>query len=191
MSLNRGEAYPVTKAENKKHIAALKWSPDGRFIAFLSPDGKSEEQDAKDKETGGAKVYGEDWDINRLRCLHVATREVETLSKADVHVTDFAWHEDGTEIALISQRTPEVSAAGYGGVKFQAVNIATKAHKFLGEQNFPGPAYELVWVKNNVYFLAGASPDKANSSSAVYQMSVKDGVWSIFTRLACLRGRPP
>ena len=181
LSFNGGEAYPLTKAENKKQIAGFKWSPDGRFIAFLSPSEKSEEQGARDKETGGAKVYGEDWDCNRLRCLHVATKEVETISKVDVHVTDFAWNEEGTEIALIAQRTPEISAAGYQGVEFQAVNIATKAHKLLGEQNFPGPARELVWVKNNVYFLAGASPDKANSSSTVYQMSVIDGDRSMYS----------
>ena len=60
ISLHGGEVYPVTKADNKKSIASFKWSPDGHLIAFISPDEKTAEKEARDKETGDAKVYGQD-----------------------------------------------------------------------------------------------------------------------------------
>ena len=44
----------------------LSWSPNGLFIAFLSPDEKTAEQEAKGKDKDDAKVYGEDWGFNRL-----------------------------------------------------------------------------------------------------------------------------
>ena len=66
ISLHGGEVYPVTKADNKKSVASFKWSPDGQLIAFISPDEKTTEQEAREKKTGDVKVYGQDWEYNRL-----------------------------------------------------------------------------------------------------------------------------
>lgn len=84
LSMDGGEAYPVTKVGGKKAIEAFKWSPDGQCIAFLSADEKSKDQETREEETGGAIVYGEDWEFDRLRLLHVATREISTLVADDV-----------------------------------------------------------------------------------------------------------
>ena len=55
-----GEALPITKADNKSKISCFSWSPNGCCIAFLSPDEKTAEQEAKKKDRDDAKVYGED-----------------------------------------------------------------------------------------------------------------------------------
>lgn len=86
LSLSGGEAYAVTKADNKKEIAVFKWSPNGQFIAYVSSEEESEAEKAREKETGETRVYGEDWEFGRLRVLHVATREVSTIVTGDVSV---------------------------------------------------------------------------------------------------------
>ncbi len=138
-----GEPYFVTKTENKKQIAGFKWSPNQQFIAFLSPDEKGKDQEAREKATGEAKVYGEDWEYNRIRCVHLATREVVTLLEESFHVTDFAWKGDSSEIACITQETPEVDSAGFHGTTFRKVSVAQGKHMLLSKEKFPGPARNL------------------------------------------------
>ena len=75
-----GEAYPITRAENKKEIEEFKWSPGGQYIAFTSPDENSQEKDRKEEKNGGVKVWGEHWEYNRLRYVRVATRDVSTVA---------------------------------------------------------------------------------------------------------------
>jgi len=177
LSLSGSEPYPVTKADNKKDISPFKWSPNGQFIAFISPDEKSDDQEARKKETGEVKVYGEDWEYNRLRVLHVATREVSTLVTAEVHVTDFAWSENSKIIAYVTQNTPDVDSSSYHGIQFGEVNLSADKNETIGERRFPGPIYDLAWSGNNLFFLAGATPNKSATSVCVYKMSVFDGEW--------------
>ena len=124
LPIGGGEPYYITNKNNKTKISKLAWSPNGQFIAYNSPDEKSKQQEDREAETGGAKVYGETWDYNHLRCLHVATRSVSTLVAVDADVVDFAWKEDSTEIAYITQKTPDISSSHYHGLKFSRVNVA-------------------------------------------------------------------
>ena len=178
IDLHGGEPYPITRAQNKKKIAAFKWSPRGDFIAFISPDETSSEQEAGDAESGDVKVYGKAWEYNRLRCVHVATREIETLYKDGVHVTDFAWKHDGTEIVIVTQATPEFDSAGYHGATFRRVNVLDKTSTV--ECRFPGLVKDLVWLASNdeFYFRAGYTPDKICTSNSVYRVGILDSSWS-------------
>lgn len=124
LPIGGGEPYYITNKDNKKKISKHAWSPNGQFIAFISPDEKSKEQEDREMETGGTKVYGEYWDYSRLRCLHVATRRILTLVAIDADVVDLAWKEDSTEIAYITQETPDVGSKYYHGMKFSRVNVA-------------------------------------------------------------------
>jgi dipeptidyl aminopeptidase/acylaminoacyl peptidase len=167
----------VTKGDNKKEISSFKWSPNGQHIAFISPDEKSTDQEAKEKETDDAKVYGKGWEYNRLRLLHVGTREVATLVTADVHVTDFAWSEDSKEVVSVTQKTPDMNSAGYNGVLFSRVSLASKNNEVIGEERFPGPAHDLAWSGEDLFFLTGATPSMSNTSSCVYKLLLVSDAW--------------
>ncbi|KAK3171603.1 hypothetical protein OEA41_003687 [Lepraria neglecta] len=169
ISLHGGEVYPVTKTDNKKSIASFKWSPDGHLIAFISSDEKTAEQEAREKETGEAKVYGQDWEYNRLRCLHVATREVFTL-KGGMLTSQIL-------VGKTIQKTPDLNSAGYYGVKFERVELFTRNVHNVCQERFPGPARDLAWLGNALYFLAGASPDKSATSSVIYIMGINHNSW--------------
>ncbi|KAK3710613.1 hypothetical protein LTR37_010240 [Vermiconidia calcicola] len=103
-----GEAYPVTPAENERAMGQFEFDPNGKTIAFLSADEKSPDQKAKEKDKDDPKVWGEDWPYNRLRLVHVATKRVTTIVSNDAHILDFAWNDDGTKIAYIETKTPDI-----------------------------------------------------------------------------------
>src|SRR5215469_10766701 len=104
LPVNGGEAYPVTPAENERTISSFRWSPSGKFIAFLSADEKSQEEKKREEDKDDAKVYGQDWVHTRLRCLHVKTREIVTLVKGDFHVRDIVWTDDSKEIFYVTSQ---------------------------------------------------------------------------------------
>lgn len=79
ISMNGGEAFPNTKADNKPPSTSLDWSPNGDFIAFTNADEKSPERELREKEKDNTKVYGEHFEHACLRLFHVATREITTL----------------------------------------------------------------------------------------------------------------
>lgn len=176
LPMRGGEPYPVTKADNKKKIPAFSWSPSGHFIAFLSPDETSADQETKEKERDDAKVYGEHWEFNRLRCLHVPTRELWVLFANKAHVNQLTWSEDSTEIAYVVQKTPDINSSGYEGVSFEKVSLSNKRVSPIC--NFPGSVRELVWSNGGLLFLAGAMPSKSNTSSMVYKILLDNKNWT-------------
>ncbi|KAK4920754.1 hypothetical protein LTR28_012845, partial [Elasticomyces elasticus] len=129
LSLEGGEPYPVTKADNEKDIAGFRWSPDGKSIAFISPDEKTAERKARDEERDDVMVYGEDWQYNRLRLLHVSTKTVTTLVRKDAHVASFAWSEDSKSLVYSTWKTPDLNAPGYHGVEIEEVSVVDKSVK--------------------------------------------------------------
>ena len=176
LSLEGGEAYSVTNPGNKKAIRLFRWSPDGKTIAFLSPDEKSAEQEAKEERKEDAKVYGEHWDFNRLRGLHISTREVFTIFGKDAHVNDFTWNETSTKLSYVLHETPDVNSAMYKGIRIEQIDLYTKSVSPVCE--FPGVVRELVWFDDSLYFMAGSVPSTNNSSSTVYRVAFRSGSWS-------------
>lgn len=171
-----GEAYPVTEATNKAEISTFEWSPDGKHIAFLSPDEKTDEQKKNEKDKKDVHVYGQDLEFNRLRILDVGTKKVSTLVNKDAHVKEFAWSEGGTDIVYTLQELPDRNSAYMNGMTFERVSIAD--HRSAHVASFPGSASGLVWFKTDLYFIAGYAPDSVCTSQMVYVLSLDDGHWS-------------
>lgn len=126
ISMTGGEAYYITTPENKEKITQLQWAPNGKFIAYLSFDEKTAEKEMKEKEKDDAKVWGEDWKYQRLRYVHVATRQTTTIVSGDKHVHLYSWGSDSQEIAYILHESPDINSAGYYGARIECVNLATK-----------------------------------------------------------------
>lgn len=178
LPLTGGEPFPLTNVENKKEISGFKSSLSGRYIAFLSPDEKTKEEDAKDKDKDDAVVFGEKWEYDRLRLLHVSTREVTVLAANEGHITDFAWSDDEKRILFVKQQTTELDSDVASGVDFEVVEIATRKSQHLSR--FPGIAEELLWHRSNqLYFVGLVTPQSgATSARCIYEMAVKDGKWN-------------
>lgn len=63
-----------------------------------------------------------------------------------------------------------MNSAGYNGVLFSRVSLASKNNEVIGEERFPGPAHDLAWSGEDLFFLAGATPSMSNTSSCVYKL---------------------
>ena len=131
-----GEAYAITDTENKKGIASFKWSPSGQFIALLSPDEESAEEKKKKDDGDDAEVYGEQWEYNRLRLVHVATRVVETPHRSDEHIMECVWSRDSKTLHYTATKTPGFNSPMYYGCSFKSTGVGSKSGKHLGPRPY-------------------------------------------------------
>ena len=112
--IDGGEAERLT--EEKGGAATPRWSPDGRRIALLLTDARSDDEEKADKEKRDARVVGED--VKRIRLAVVAVekdgdgkRPVRRLTTGEPSVGNvegpghFDWSPDGKWIAFDHQPT--------------------------------------------------------------------------------------
>lgn len=180
LSIGGGEAYAITDASHERNTAAFAWSPNGNYIAFLSADEKSEEKKKKDEKKDDVKVYGEDWEFNRLRLLHVATRQVTVLFKEESHVSKIGWSSDSTQIAAVVHQTPELDSPFVHGSRLEILSAAPKSKKTL--LNFAGAiTSDPVWHNKDILFTAGASPNMISTSQTLYAVDLESGTQTILS----------
>jgi dipeptidyl aminopeptidase/acylaminoacyl peptidase len=101
-----GEAVPLTDAPGA--VNAFDWSADGKTIAFLAREPKSEERRRREKEKDDAWTPGDVHPWSRLWVIDVATREARQLTSGPLHVTGMSLSPDGRTIAFAGQPTPGV-----------------------------------------------------------------------------------
>jgi len=174
LSLSGGEAYPITESKNEKPISSLAWSPDGKYIAYLSADEKTPEQKKKEEDKLDARVYGEEWEYNRLRCVHVATKKVSTLFKKDAHVTRLAWCTDlaTLQLGFVTQRTPELDIAFDEGIHIQTTSVTGQSQLVC---HFPDPIADFVICGKSLVWNARRTPESSPSFCSIYTTSIESG----------------
>ena len=176
LALHGGEAYAITKSENKREISEFIWSPNGASIAFLNPDEKTSEQESKSKVKDDVDVYGSDWEFNRLRLLHLSTSTITTLYSKDAHVYSLAWDSESKQIAFVLSKTPQLDSR-YQGTTVVIISVASKDYTHVIE--FPGVIHgNPVWQESTIFFVAGATPNKCNTSCTVYKLSPQKKEWT-------------
>src|SRR5258707_11789360 len=105
MSMNGGEGRAITKG--KRSVKAFEWSPDGKTIAFLAPDAKTEEEEKKEKDKDDAKVVDKDDKHARLWILDVASGEARALTKANWNFDELGWLPAGDRVVVKGTDRPE------------------------------------------------------------------------------------
>ncbi|KAJ5444749.1 WD40-like Beta Propeller [Penicillium daleae] len=168
-------AQPGKSSAIYSGIASFEWSPNGRFIAYTSPDEKTDEQTRKEERKEDAKVWGQDLKYHRLRTVHVATKETRILVGGDKHVHAFSWSLDGREIAYVEHQDPDINSAGFHGAKICIVDLTTEISKTITK--FPGPVTQFAWGEDGVFFIAGKVPTHCSTSQGLYRLSIPDGTY--------------
>ena len=101
-----GEAVPLTDAPAS--VSAFGWAPDGKTVAFLAREPRSDERKRRDKEKDDAWTPSEKYAWNRLWTIDVATGQARQLTSGELHVTGMSVSPDGTTIAFAGQPTPRI-----------------------------------------------------------------------------------
>src|SRR5579859_3673826 len=105
MGADGGEGRAVTKG--KRSVKTFEWSPDGKNIAFLAPDAKSEVEEKKEKDKDDAKVVDKEEKRARLWILNVATDETRALTKPNWNFDELAWLPSGDRVVVKGTDHPE------------------------------------------------------------------------------------
>ena len=102
-----GEAWALTKG--KRAVQDFEWSPDGRFIAFLAPEAKSDDDEKKEKDKDDARVVDKDDRPAHLWTVDVATSAVEgkRLIGAPWKFGELAWTPAGDRLIVVATDRPE------------------------------------------------------------------------------------
>ena len=93
-----GEAAPLTEAPGS--VSDFEWSADGKTIAFLAREPKSDDRKRREKEKDDAWTPSEVYPWSRLWVIDVATRQARQLTTGEIHVTGMSLSPDGRTIAL-------------------------------------------------------------------------------------------
>ena len=175
-AVDGGEPVALTPAENQASISKFSWSPDGRYIAYLSPDEKSPERKAKDERKDDPIVYGEDWQFNRLRMIEVDSKKITALVSDDCQIMEFTWSPDSNHIAYVTSETPEIHSALYHGVSFKTVSIDDQKTSYLA--HFPSMIQDICWVGSDLWWRSTYTLPEMFSAWALYGMSITEKKWS-------------
>jgi dipeptidyl aminopeptidase/acylaminoacyl peptidase len=104
MRLDGGEAEQLTNL--KGGVEDLRWSRDGKMIAFTARDAETEAEQKKHKEGYDEHFVDHDYKFARLWVLTPADRKAEQVMKQDLNVSGFDWSPDGTELSVRVSSTP-------------------------------------------------------------------------------------
>lgn len=157
---------PEVLTEEKSAVTALRWSADGKHIAFVSADPRTDEEEKGGKDKDDARVVDEDWKMHRLRVVPVEAgpdgrRAVRTLTPGEASVGnlagpgDFEWSPDGRLIAFAHQPSPLIDDWPRSDISI--VDVASGAVRPLVATG----AFEAepVWSRDGSSIAYVASPD--------------------------------
>ena len=86
-------------------VSRFEWSHDGRAIAYLAREAKTEERKKREKDKDDWWTPAEMYPWSRLWILDLATRRARQLT-SEKHATGFSFSPDGQRLAVALQPTP-------------------------------------------------------------------------------------
>ena len=98
---------PWKLSELKGGVSGFAWSPDGSWIAALSADVPSEDEEKRTKAKDDEHVVDQDFRMTHLHRIDVATKEAKRLTDGAFTLSDARVSPDGTEIAAVRRPTPK------------------------------------------------------------------------------------
>jgi dipeptidyl aminopeptidase/acylaminoacyl peptidase len=105
MRVSGGEGVAVTKG--KRSVKSFEWSLDGKQIAFLAPDAKSDAEEKKEKDKDDAHVADKEDKRARLWLLDVVSGATRVLTKPNWEVSQVAWLPGGDRLIVKATDHPE------------------------------------------------------------------------------------
>ena len=156
LRLDGGDAIAITPTEAEQSVEQWKLSPDGKTVAFLAGDEKSEKEKTKGGDDPRPYVWGEEWEFARLRLVDVETKQTKVLVREDRHIVDMSWSRDGKSITFRSNSNTEYEEPAFTGGTVSTVDVDSGAVKDLC--TIKGEFLNLEWAADGKLYFMGVSP---------------------------------
>jgi dipeptidyl aminopeptidase/acylaminoacyl peptidase len=105
MNANGGEG--ATRTKGKSSVKSFEWSKDGKYIAYVAPDAKTEEEEKREKDKIDARVADKDDKHARLWLMTVESGETKAITPANWEIKELKWMPDGKNVVVIATDHPE------------------------------------------------------------------------------------
>lgn len=140
----------LTSKFNKKGVQDFEVSPDGKWVAFSSPDESTPEDLEKLQEKNDARVVGSKDGLSRLRVYSCETGEIRTLNNisSDKHIEAFTWNPDSQHLLYRLRENKGVEWTEFE-VLLESINVIDEhaRPKFL--RSFPrSPSGQNIWLSS-------------------------------------------
>jgi dipeptidyl aminopeptidase/acylaminoacyl peptidase len=100
-----GEAERFVDA--KESVTAIRWSPDGRQIAFLMPEQKPPAVERREKDRDDARRLDKEERHPRIWVVDVASRSVRQVTRGAWRIRQIEWTPNGDELVALATDRPE------------------------------------------------------------------------------------
>ena len=105
MPADGGEA--IRRTEGKRRIEAFEWSPEGKQIAFLAPQAKTEDEEKKEKDKEDARLVDRDDKRDHLWIMDTASWKPRELVGAAWQFHELQWDPRGDRLIVVATDHPE------------------------------------------------------------------------------------
>lgn len=170
----KGNSKPRQVTHVKGDIADLRWSPDGKEIAFLHTEGGN---------TGGplaavpvqTGVIGSGFENQRLALVNAGTGEERAVTTRDLNIYEYSWAPDGAKFAAIAARGPADN--NWWVAKLYTVDAVsgkmTETYKPPAGQQIAAPR----WSPNGsqIAFIGGLMSDEGFLGGDIYSVNAQGG----------------
>lgn len=109
INLSGGEASPLFGKDNKRKVSLFEISPDGKYIAFLSADEPTPEDEQREKDRNDPIIFGDRRKHEYLRIFTFSTGAVQKPDTlGDGHTTSLTWTSDSRSVLFLLQKHAEL-----------------------------------------------------------------------------------
>lgn len=171
LRLDGGDSTAITPEDNEQGIKTFAFSPDGKTIAYISADEKTEEekQKKKDSKPQDPDVWGEKWEHGRIRLVDIETKEVRTLVSDNRNIEDIHWSPDGKTIVFESTENTNAEEAMITGTKVSTVALESAEVKDICVTK--SDISQLTWAPDGkIYFISASPEDSSVGAPVVYSV---------------------
>lgn len=168
-----GEAWEVT--DSPSGVQAFEFSPDGRSLAFLAPDEKSEAEKEQEKIRGRPMIWGESYpdEWTWLRVAPLEGRKAGESQKASAsgqHVTDFVWSPDSRQLAFAARPSPILRT--YSRAATYLVTPGQSPRRLL---DLPGGESPVDWSSQRGLIVSASGHELGTYNSKLWRVELPAG----------------
>src|ERR1700731_3250282 len=103
----KSEFSPRWSPKGKRGVKSFEWSPDGKRIAFLAPDAKTDAEEKKEKDKDDAHVADKEDKRARLWLVDAATGEARALTNKTWDIKELVWLPTGDSLIVKGTDRPQ------------------------------------------------------------------------------------